>query len=76
MAPVTLNKSFDSSMQGQSQTRVNGEYSDHGRREAELLAGVCDANRTQTWSVMWLLLEQLKSTSVAHQSHLERQSIT
>jgi len=67
MAPVTLNT---------SQTGVNGEYSDHGWREAELLGRVCDANRTQTGSVPWLLLEQLKSTSVVHQSHQERQSIT
>jgi hypothetical protein len=47
-----------------------------GWREAGLLARVCDDQSNANTDCDVAVLEQLKSTSVVHQSHQERQSIT
>jgi hypothetical protein len=63
-------------MQGPSQKGADCEDSDHGWREAGLLARVCDDQSNSNTDCDVAVLEQLKNTSVVHQSHQERQSIT
>jgi hypothetical protein len=63
-------------MQGPSQKGIDGEESDFGWREAGLLACVCDDQSNANTDCDVAVLEQLKNTSVVHQSHQERQSIT